>query len=266
MCADRESAKSKDESTVVSSSVLSNQSVINGTVYLQTLVLKIEHNGKELQVRTILDSGSQKSYISERVIKVLKLRPKSKQTIVHGLFGGRETSPHSHLVFDVYLKNFEDTYAHSVEVLSQKKICGFVPKIVVLYTLQELKEKNITFSDLETKEHDIELLLGADVIGNILTGNSLKLSSGVTVVQTKFGYTMIGNTSTIYNKLYSNVDFLHCANFTVTDLWNLDTIGITDPTEDAKRKHAHSDFLNQFKENLSVLPDGRYELPLPFKF
>ncbi|GFU02608.1 integrase catalytic domain-containing protein [Trichonephila clavipes] len=221
MCADKESAKSNDKNTVVSSSVLSNQSV-NETVYLQTLVLRIEHNGKELKVRTILDSGSQKSYISERVIKVLQLRPKSKQTVVHGLFGGRETSPHNHLVFDVYLKNFEDTYAHSIEVLSQKKICGFVPKIVDIHTLQELKEKNITLSDLEAKEHDIELLLGADVIGNILTDNSLKLSS--------------------------------------------DAIGITDPTEDAKRKHAHFDFLNQFKENLSVLPDGRYLLPLPFKF
>ncbi|GFX42650.1 putative RNA-directed DNA polymerase from transposon X-element [Trichonephila clavipes] len=200
---DKESAKSNDENTVVSSSVLSNQSV-NETVYLQTLVLRIKHNGKELKVRTILDSGSQKSYISERVIKVLQLQPKSKQTVVH-----------------------------------------------------ELKEKNITVSDLEAKEHDIELLLGADVIGNILTDNSLKLSSGVTVVQTKFGYTVIGKTKTIHNSLCNNVVSLHCANFTVTDLWNLDAIGITDPTEDAKRKHAHFDFLNQFKENLSVLPDGR---------
>ncbi|GFT59391.1 putative RNA-directed DNA polymerase from transposon X-element [Trichonephila clavipes] len=124
---DKESAKSNDENTVVSSSVLSDQSA-NETVYLQTLVLRIEHNGKKLKVRTILDSGSQKSYISERIIKVLQLRPNSKQTVVHGLFGGEETSPHSHLVFDVYLKNFEDTYAHSIEVLSQKKICGFVPK------------------------------------------------------------------------------------------------------------------------------------------
>ncbi|GFY40032.1 putative RNA-directed DNA polymerase from transposon X-element [Trichonephila inaurata madagascariensis] len=81
--------------------------------------------------------------------------------------------------------------------------------IVDLYTLQELKEKNITLSDLETKEHDIELLLGADVIGNILTGNSLKLSSGVTVVQTKFGNTVIGKNNTIYNNLYSNVVSLH---------------------------------------------------------
>ncbi|GFW41367.1 putative RNA-directed DNA polymerase from transposon X-element [Trichonephila clavipes] len=44
-----------------------------------------------------------------------------------------------------------------------------------------------------------------------------------------------------------------------------DAIGITDPTEDAMCKHVHSNFLNHFKENLSVLPDGRYELPLPFK-
>ncbi|GFT44311.1 integrase catalytic domain-containing protein [Trichonephila clavipes] len=89
MCADKESAKSNDENTVVSSSILSNQSVYE-TVYLQTLVLRIEHNGKELKVRTVLDSGSQKSYISERVTKVLQLRPKSKQTVVHGLFGGEK--------------------------------------------------------------------------------------------------------------------------------------------------------------------------------
>ncbi|GFY07955.1 putative RNA-directed DNA polymerase from transposon X-element [Trichonephila clavipes] len=149
----------------------------------------------------------------------------------------------------------------------KRKYVGFHPKkIVDIHTLQELKEKNITLSDLEAKEHDIELLLGADVIGNILTGNSLKLSSGVTVVQTKFGYTVIGKTNTIHNSFCNNVVSLHCANFTVTDLWNLDAIGITDPTEDAKRKHAHFDFLNQFKENLSVLPDGQYQLPLPFKF
>ncbi|GFX19620.1 putative RNA-directed DNA polymerase from transposon X-element [Trichonephila clavipes] len=242
MCADKESAKSNHENTVVSSSVLSNQSV-NETVYLQTLVLRIEHNGKELKVRTILDSGSQKSYISERVIKVLQLRPKSKQTVVH------------------------DTYAHSIEVLSQKKICGFVPKIVDIHTLQELEEKNITLSDLEAKEHDIELLLGADVNGNILTDNSLKLSSGVTVVQTKFGYTVIGKTNTIHNSLCNNVVSLHCANFTVTDLWNLDAIGITDPTEDAKRKHAHFDFqINLKKTYLFFLMDGiNYHFPLNSK-
>ncbi|GFT73260.1 putative RNA-directed DNA polymerase from transposon X-element [Trichonephila clavipes] len=101
---------------------------------------------------------------------------------------------------------------------------------------------------------------------HILTDNSLKLSSDVTVVQTKLGYTVIEKTNTIDNSLCNNVVSLHCANFTVTDLRNLDAIGITDPTEDAKRKHAHFDFLNQFKENLSVLPDGRYQLPLPFKF
>ncbi|GFX51071.1 putative RNA-directed DNA polymerase from transposon X-element [Trichonephila clavipes] len=145
-----------------------------------------------------LDSGSQKSYISERVIKVLKLLPKSKQTILQGLFGGRDTSLHSHLVFDVHFKHFEDTYAHSVAVLSQKKICGFVLKIIDLYTLQELKEKNITLSDLKAKEHNMDMLLGADIIGKILTGSSLKLSSGVTVVQTKFGYTVIGKTNTTY--------------------------------------------------------------------
>ncbi|GFW51456.1 integrase catalytic domain-containing protein [Trichonephila clavipes] len=49
-------------------------------------------------------------------------------------------------------------------------------------------------------------------------------------------------------------------------LLTLDAISITDPTEDAMRKHAHSDFLNQFIENLSVINYGLNELLLPFKF
>ncbi|GFY58167.1 putative RNA-directed DNA polymerase from transposon X-element [Trichonephila inaurata madagascariensis] len=68
------------------------------------------------------------------------------------------------------------------------------------------------------------------------------------------------STAAARDQTFSNVVSLHFANFTVTDLWNLDAIGITNPTEDAKRKHAHSDFLNLFKENLSVLPDGRFRL------
>ncbi|XP_035222685.1 uncharacterized protein LOC118195470 [Stegodyphus dumicola] len=144
--------------------------------------------------------------------------------------------------------------------------------------LKELKERNITFSDLQAKDYDIELLLGADAIGDIITGSSLKLNSGVTVVGTKFGYTVIGKvnrlskepTSTtipaiLQNNLCNNVVSLHCANLSVTELWNLGAIGITDPTEDVKRKLSHSDTVKQFKENLNVLPDGRYELPLPFK-
>ncbi|GFY72256.1 putative RNA-directed DNA polymerase from transposon X-element [Trichonephila inaurata madagascariensis] len=82
---DRESTKSNDESTVVctKSSVLSNQSVINETVYLQTLVLKIEHNGKELKVRTILDSGSQVLYIGEGEGEINK---RNVLAMVHKIF------------------------------------------------------------------------------------------------------------------------------------------------------------------------------------
>ncbi|KFM59784.1 hypothetical protein X975_08509, partial [Stegodyphus mimosarum] len=273
MCSTKEPVKSIDtESTVISSNVLSNQSTVNENVYLQTLVLKIVFEGKQLKVRTILDSGSQKSYLSDRVITFLQLRPKSKQTIIHGLFGGRETSPHSHLVFDVNLRNLESTYGRNFEVLSQNKICGSVPKVVDHNTLKELKERNITLSDLQATEYDIELLLGADAIGDIITGSSLKLNSGVTVVETNFGYTVIGKVNNLVtipalleNNLCSNAVSLHCANFGVTELWKLDAIGITDPTEDVKRKLAHCDTLKQFKENLNVLPNGRYELPLPFK-
>ncbi|GFR30385.1 hypothetical protein TNCT_340291 [Trichonephila clavata] len=60
----------------------------------------------------------------------------------------------------------------------------------------------------------------------------------------------------MYNSLSNNVVSLHSTNFIVTDLWSLDAIGITDPTEDAHRKQVYSDFLYQFKENSCSLLDG----------
>ncbi|GFX38727.1 integrase catalytic domain-containing protein [Trichonephila clavipes] len=74
------------------------------------------------------------------------------------------------------------------------------------------------------------------------------------------------SSSVLSNQSVNETVYLQTLVFKNRTQCNLDAIGITDPTEDAKRKHAHFDFLNQFKENLSVLPDGRYKLPIPFKF
>ncbi|GFS64190.1 integrase catalytic domain-containing protein [Trichonephila clavipes] len=69
-------------------------------------------------------------------------------------------------------------------------------------------------------------LIGADVLGKLLTGNSVELESGLTAVQTK--------------------------------------LGISSPTEIEKQKTELS--LNDFNNRIKILPDGRYEVELPWKY
>ena len=60
------------------------------TVFLQTARAVIHHPSKphvSLEVRLILDSGSQKSYISERARDLLKLEPACEQQLSITTFG-----------------------------------------------------------------------------------------------------------------------------------------------------------------------------------
>ncbi|GFT36569.1 putative RNA-directed DNA polymerase from transposon X-element [Nephila pilipes] len=180
------------------SNSLANQSLITN-VYLQTIVLKLCYNNNEMVLRCLLDNGSQKSYLTQRVIDHLNLKPVSKQTIVHGLFGGRETAPRKHLLYNVIIKSIDDSFSCQIKVLSENKICGYLPKVNDLQVLSEIKEKSILVPDLCNSVNEIDMLLGADVISVILSGRTIKLKSGLIAIGTMLGFTLMGKTSQIVN-------------------------------------------------------------------
>ncbi|GFY13457.1 uncharacterized protein TNCV_1803281 [Trichonephila clavipes] len=174
----------KTKSIPKSESSLSNSSK-SKTVFLQTLCVIIRCQGQEKLIRAVIDSGSQSTYVSENVITHLKALPLRSETVIHALFGGSETKPKKHDIFPVEVSNLNKTYTCSFEALSEKMICGYIPKIEDKQVLNELKRKKIKFTDSFRGETEINLSIGADVLGKLLTGNSVELKSGVTVVETK---------------------------------------------------------------------------------
>ncbi|GBM03849.1 hypothetical protein AVEN_189469-1 [Araneus ventricosus] len=152
------------------------------TIFLQTLCVLIRYQGQQELIRVLMDSGSQSSYISEKIITQLKASPLRTETVIHALFGGKETEPTYHEVFPVEVSNLNRTFSCSFEVLSEKTICGFIPRIENKQILNELKRKKIDFTDSFRNETEINLLIGADVLGKLLTGNTVELESGLTAV------------------------------------------------------------------------------------
>ncbi|GFY51403.1 DUF1758 domain-containing protein [Trichonephila inaurata madagascariensis] len=140
---------------------LSNQCNKNKTVYLQTLCAVVGGQGCEKHVRILLDSASQFSHISERLIAYLGLVLHRQETIIHSLFGGTQTKPKRHGVFSIELKDIKGKYSCCFETLSEEKICGYVPKITDQCILNNLKAMNIEFSDSFSEDLEIDLLLGA---------------------------------------------------------------------------------------------------------
>ncbi|GBM66774.1 hypothetical protein AVEN_74319-1 [Araneus ventricosus] len=192
--------------------------------------------GQQKLIRAVMDSGSQSSYVSEKIITQLKASPLRTETVIHALFG--------------VLKFF------------QKLICGFKPRIENKEILNELKRKKIDFTDSFRNETEINLLIGANVLGKLSTGNTVELEYGLTAIETKLGWTVFGKGSCEKDNILTRLS-MHSMNVPINKLWQLEVLGISSLTESEKEKGDLD--LNDFNDKLKILPDGRYEVELPWK-
>ncbi|GFV99667.1 DUF1758 domain-containing protein [Trichonephila clavipes] len=176
---------------------------------------------------------------------------------------GNETKPKHHSVYSIEVSDLKRSYACCFEVLSEKKICGFISKIEDKRILNELKNKEIILSDLNCKETEIGLLIGADNIGKLLTGNLIEFDSGLTAIETKLGWTVIGKVCSNDKNVMLTTSSLHVRNVSIKELWELDVLGITDPLLNENTKENFE--LTDFKNKMKILPNGRYEVKLPWK-
>ncbi|GFQ86150.1 transposon Ty3-G Gag-Pol polyprotein [Trichonephila clavata] len=177
---------------------LTNQNT--GEVFLQTLTVYIKNGNSKQLVRAILDTGSQKSYISEYAAKFIGLKSIGKETITHGLFGRHKITE----VHDKYLINlcsYDGKYSFNVEVNDQKNICLGISRINDSRILQKLATLNVFISDssannklclFEKHSDEIHILLGSDIVGKLFTGEVKQLSEGLTAVNTRLGWTLMG--------------------------------------------------------------------------
>ncbi|GFX37037.1 integrase catalytic domain-containing protein [Trichonephila clavipes] len=58
---------------------------------------------------------------------------------------------------------------------------------------------------------------------------------------------------------------MYVRNFKLTDLWSLESLGISNPTLEESKQNSYEDALNDFQQKLTILHNGRYELQLPWK-
>ncbi|GFW29287.1 uncharacterized protein TNCV_742291 [Trichonephila clavipes] len=234
------------------------------TVYLQTLCVIARDRGRERRIRILLDSASQYSHVSERLIAHLGLIPHRYENIIHSLFGGTQTKPKKHGVYSIELTALNGDYS-CLEVLSEEKICNSVPKINEKI-LNNLRELNIELSDSFSEDLEIDLLVGSNVLGRILMKKCCELDSGLSVVETKLGNTVIGMQEDVCH-IDKNVMTLsmYARNIKLTDLWSLENLGISNPTLEESKQNSYEDALDDFQQKLTILPNGRYELQLPWK-
>ncbi|GFX09989.1 uncharacterized protein TNCV_4101291 [Trichonephila clavipes] len=109
------------------------------------------------------------------------------------------------------------------------------------------------------------MLLGADIIGNLLIGDEVKhLKGGLVAVNTHLGWTVMGKMK-MEKERHSNVLFsLHVSDNCIKDLWSLDVLEIKDPFEKKTRIELEEAAKDHFARHVTRDADGRYVVSLPW--
>ncbi|KAF8763122.1 hypothetical protein HNY73_021337 [Argiope bruennichi] len=123
--------------------------------------------------------------------------------------------------------------------------------------------KNIELSDTGEDTPEIDLLIGADYLGVLLTGSIEHIDKNLVAIKTKLGWTLQGK-QTKQSKSLENI--IYVANLDLTELWSLDAIGIRDPVEIKSRQVADEETVEFFRKTIKRNEDKRYEVCLPWKW
>ncbi|XP_023022263.2 uncharacterized protein [Leptinotarsa decemlineata] len=157
-------------------------------VFLQTMRVNIFGANGSKYVRALIDSGSQRSYILKSTAEKLGCQSVGKEKLIHCLFGGSQNE-RLHECYVVKLKN--QNYSYNLEVLDQPIICSEVSPVYSGPWIEELRDLNIELSDIGSAG-PIEILIGADSVGQIFTGNRHSFSNGLVAYETLFGWVLLG--------------------------------------------------------------------------
>ncbi|XP_024878860.1 uncharacterized protein LOC112459126, partial [Temnothorax curvispinosus] len=235
-------------------------------VYLQTLRVKLYSQSREKIVRAVIDTASQRSYIRTDVARELGYVSLGKQEISHSLFGGVKSECKTHDVFLIRLKNLDDSYACNFSVMDQETICSTIQSIRKDKWVDELRDQNIHLTDIGENSSSIDVLIGADVAGKLITGRKYDLKNGLIVFETRLGWTVIGKLPKESQRVDAAVMittlFVQEAN--ISDLWRLDVVGISDPIEKASKLVREEQTREFLKQTAKLNEEGRYEVRLPW--
>ncbi|XP_044165250.1 uncharacterized protein LOC122949186 [Acropora millepora] len=243
-------------------------------ILLQTAKAAIYRPGQpneKFLARLILDTGSQRSYVTTTVKDKLRLPSERKQTISVKTFGSTEENTQS-----VDVVNLCISTEHGDDV----QLSAFVvPLICDPLQNQSIVHANVThahlrglrLADYSTGEDDlmVDILVGSDQYWQLVSGKVLRGEDGLTAIQTRLGWVLSGPTNgAVQNGQQQNnlvtthvlktatkpVDITNeSLDGSLRRFWDLETLGIRPRS-----------VYEEFEESITFKTD-RYEVHLPWK-
>ena len=229
---------------------------------------------KKCTINVLFDTGSQRTFLSERLVRKLNLSPYSSREMVVKAFGDTKgkASVFNEYKFCITKKTGgEKIYLAGFAV---KSICSpLAEQKIKLVEDQYPMIKSLELGDCTQCDGDIDLLIGADYYG-VIVGNETRSfgEDGLKAISSKLGWLLFGpyknpyyeeaschqitatNLVEVTSCLGTETDDHHLSE-EVEKLWSMEALGIAD-----KENSWFDKCVQGFR-----FTEGRYEVNLPFK-
>ena len=243
----------------------------NTPVLLQTAsgIIADTAERRSASIKILLDTGSQRTYLSEKIVKKLGLQPYNSREMTVQAFGDVEGKSSIFNEYRFCLKNTKGGENMYLSGFAVKHICSPLTEQRIDVAEELYPElRGLELSDVTKGNGDIELLIGADFYGILVGGGVKKCSEdGLTALNTKLGWVLFGpyeeksNSSVIaavnYVEVTENIaiETEDKVLNEVKKLWDLETLGI---------KENESSWVEKCIDKFEFV-NGRYQIDLPFK-
>lgn len=180
----------QDQSSTLVTTCFAN---IPTQVLLATALVKAQsRSGLDITLRSLLDQGSQASFVTESAVQLLGLKKYASKSAVSGL-GSDKIMTSKHVVFLKIQSLHDPSFVVSVKAHVLNKLTAFLPEekveIQLLPQLPDIKLADPKYNI----PNKIDILLGAEVYGQILLEGLIKGPVGSPVAQnTRLGWILSG--------------------------------------------------------------------------
>ena len=235
----------------------------------QATAFNPEHPSVTRRVRIVMDTGSQRSYITDGVRKQLALTAAGEQCMTIMTFGAKQGENQNCEYVRVGLE-LKSGQCWIPTLFSVPSIC----EPLAPHSLVDCREMyphlgGLTFADEPEDVHelDVDILIGSDHYWDVITGRVQRGTDGPVAIETRLGWVLSGpisipgqtdtSLSLMTHTLHVNSQLSEVQNLdkTMKSFWELESFGI--PTTEQSLYDELCDTI-QFRE-------GRYEVQLPWK-
>ena len=260
-----ESVNDRGNSVQVSLNCRRVNSAAKSPVMLQTACVRVTGQHGSAKAVVLFDTGSDRSYVSSRLIQRLNPKWVGSQPVSYVAFGNLKPGPGKlRNIYEIGLRGLKGEES-PIEVTEVPTICP------PLYRPSLPCEVSALFGDLEFADMpegklcDIDILIGLDVYWKLVLPEVKRPTTGEGYVaqRTLFGWIISGAGPTPDRQAGTLSHQLLCLNdlpeAVVRSFWDLESIGIT-----GSEQPVTDPVVKKFEEAISF-SNGRYEVALPWK-